>query len=156
MIGISENFPKIIHRAEIFKTRQTVTEIQNTTNIVFNAVNNLVDTSKYTLDYIETKVVHNYKESVTVGENYDKDATYINGMITELSATSQELLASTKVVAEAINQISQANNEGVEGMSEITNEVVKVKELANEVTSQVSYVKQSVDNLKGIVSRFSV
>lgn len=28
MIGISKNFPKIIHRSEIFKTKQSATEIQ--------------------------------------------------------------------------------------------------------------------------------
>lgn len=135
-------------------SNKTVKEIQNTINIVFEAVNNLADASKRTLDYIETKVVKNYQESLLVGENYDKDAVYVNGLVTELSATSEELLASIRTVSEAINEISKANTEGAEGTNNIAEKVSKIRDKANEVEVEINHVKESADSLKGLVSKF--
>ena len=91
------------------ESKQTVNEMQNTVSAIFEAVNNLTGTSSQTLDYIETKVVDSYKESVTVGENYDKDAAYIKKLVTDLSTTSKELFKSIKTVSESISEISKAN-----------------------------------------------
>ncbi|WP_088186105.1 methyl-accepting chemotaxis protein [Desulfosporosinus sp. FKA] len=138
------------------KSKATVDEIQITTDIVFDAVKNLADASKRTLEYIETKVVDSYKESVKVGENYGKDAFYINEFATDLSATSEELLASIKTVSEAMNEITTASNEGAEGTANVADKVTKIKEKADEVEGEMTTIKQSADYLKDLVSKFAV
>ncbi|WP_368488922.1 hypothetical protein [Clostridium sp. BJN0013] len=45
--------------------------------VYLKAVDNFVAIANSTLEYIETKVMNSYKESVSIGENYDKDAMYI-------------------------------------------------------------------------------
>lgn len=138
------------------KSEKAVKEIQSTINIVFEAVKKLSDASKYTLDYIETKVVKSFEDSISVSENYGKDAEYINSLVADLSATSEELLASIKTVVEAIDGISKANSEEASGTSDIAEKVLGIKDKANEVKAQTVQVKVSVDNLRDIVSRFKV
>lgn len=137
-------------------SKSTVEEIKKTVKIVFEAVNTLAETSKQILVYIETKVVDGYKESVHVGENYEHDAEYIDGFVTDLSATSEELLASMKAIAETIGEISQASNEGATGTSDIADKVSTITDRANEIKMEIYHVKQSSDNLKNIVSKFIV
>lgn len=135
---------------------KTVKEIQNTINEVFIAVESLSDASKTTLDYIETKVVKSYKESVLVGENYDKDAEYVNDLVVSLSVTSEELLSSIKTVTQSMGGISDANTEGVNGINEIADRVLEIANRSNEVKTQTNNVSKSAEYLKDIVSKFNV
>lgn len=137
-------------------SKRTVGEIQTTVKEVHEAVQNLVETSKYTLSYIDTKVVEGYKEFVAVGENYDKDALYVNNLVIDLSATSQELLASIRTVGEAIAEIAKANNSGAEETNMISQKIAGIMERAGEISSQVDQLKLSVDKLNNMVSRFKV
>lgn len=148
---VSEEIRKLAENS-----KNTVKEIQTTLNTIFEAVGNLADTAKHALEYIETNVVESYKESVLVGENYDKDALYINNWATDLSATSQQLLASIKTVAETIDGISKASSDGSEGTSYIADEIIKIKDKANGIKNDTEQVQQSADHLKSLVVRFKV
>lgn len=137
-------------------SKTTVSEIQKTVAEVYEAVQNLVEISKYTLSYIDSTVMDSYREFVSVGENYDKDAAYINNLVLDLSATSQELLASIRTVGEAINDIARANNTGAEETGKITQKISGIREKAGVINLQVDHVTQSVEKLKNMVSRFIV
>ncbi len=137
-------------------SEETVKEIQTTITIVFTAVENLSEASKRTLDYIETKVVKSYEDSVLVGESYDKDAVYVNGLVSDLSATSEELLATIRTVVESIDEISKANSEGSNGTNDIAEKISKIKDRAEEIKNETNHVKESSDHLKNIVSKFKV
>ena len=135
-------------------SKSTVTEIQSTINNVFEAVDNLTAISKDTLSYIETKVVESYKESVNVGDNYDKDASFVKALVGDLSNTSKDLFTSIKTVTEAINEISKASNEGAEGANNIAEKVLLIKNIAGEVSNQSLNLKQSIDKLESLVNKF--
>lgn len=137
-------------------SKTAVNQIQNTINIVFEAVNTLVDASRQTLNYIETKVMDSYKESVSVGESYGEDATYVNEFMTELSATTEEALASVKIVSESINEISKATCEGAEGTNNVADKTTKISDRAIEINKEMNKIKQSSDKLEIIVSKFIV
>ena len=137
-------------------SENTVNEIHSTIQVVFEAVNNLTNISKETLHYIETKVVDSYKESVTVGESYDNDAIYVNNLVSDLSATSEQLLAAIKNVAESIDDISKANSQGAKDTSDIAHKVLRIKQRSDEVRSETDNVKQSTEHLKELVSKFNI
>lgn len=140
--------------AESSKT--TVNEIQSTVNVVYGAVNNLAQASRDTLKYIETKVVDSFKDTVLIGDSYDSDAGYINELVTDLSATVEEVLASVKTVNDSINDISKANNEGAKGTSEVAAKVLSIKNRADDVKVKVNQINESTENLKDIISKFSL
>ena len=130
--------------------------MQETIKIVFEAVNSLVDTSKQTLHFIDTEVVKGYQELIRTGENYDKDSIFVKNLVSDLSATSEELFASIKTVSEAINDIANSSSEGAAGTSDITNRITKIATKANEVKVESDSIKQSADKLKDHVSKFKV
>ena len=138
------------------ESNNTVSEIQNTTKLVFEAVKSLAETSKQTLAFIDKEVVKGYGELVQTGENYGKDAMFIESLVTELSTTSEELLASIQSVAESMNSIAQASNEGAIGTSNIADQVSQISLRANEVKSEAAIIKRSADNLKEHVLKFVV
>lgn len=138
------------------ESKKAVNDIQETVGIVFESVNNLVNISKETLNYIETKVIASYKESVNVGESYGEDAIYVSGLVTDLSATSEELLASVKTVSESIKEISVASSEGANGTNDITQKVSNIRDRASDVKAQTHNIKESMENLKGLVLKFKV
>ncbi|PJI06772.1 MULTISPECIES: methyl-accepting chemotaxis protein [Clostridium] len=138
------------------ESKRAVSDIQETVDIVFEAVSNLVNISKETLNYIETKVIASYKESVNVGESYGKDAIYVSGLVTDLSATSEELLASAKTVSESIKEISAASSDGASGINDITQKVSNIRGRADDVKAQTRNIKESMENLKGLVLKFKV
>lgn len=137
-------------------SKSTVKEIQDTLSIIFEIVNNLTGSSKQTLEYIETKVVDSYKESVLVAENYNRDAQLIDDWATELSATSEELLASIKTVSEVIAEIAKATEAGSEGTTHIANIVSNIKDKANSIKQETDNVKLSADNLYDLVKNFKI
>jgi methyl-accepting chemotaxis protein len=137
-------------------SKSTVIEIQDTLGIILEAVENLSGSSRRTLEYVETKVMDSYKESVLVGENYNQDAQSINDWAIELSATSQELLASIKTVSEGIVEISKATEAGSEGTMHIADKVSNIKDKANKIKSETDHVKASADNLHDLVKKFKV
>lgn len=138
------------------QSKETVDEIQHTILVIFEAVNNLKDTSTQTLEYIETKVVDSYKETIKVGETYDSDASYIHNFVEDLNSISKELSVSMKTVSESINEISKANTEGAIGASSIAGKVSQIKDRANQVKDETQNVKQSASNLKENISKFKI
>lgn len=152
--GFSVVADEIRKLAESSKT--TVNEIQNTIKIVFEAVNSLAENSKRTLEYIDTHAVDGYGKLVRTGEDYNKDSVFIEELVTDLSATSEELLASVKNVADAMDEISRANNEGAAGTSEIAEKITNITIKANEVKFESELIQQSADKLKVIVSQFTI
>ena len=148
---VADQIRKLAENSQI-----TANEIQGTVDTIFKNVNDLTEVSREALEYIETKVVDSYKDSVIVGENYDKDAIYVNSLVTDLSATSEELLASMKTVTELINDISRTSNEGAEGTGDIVDKVLKIRERATDVRIQTDSVKQSSEQLKNLISKFNI
>ena len=148
---VAEEIRKLAESSEV-----TVKEMHDTIKIVFEAVNSLVDTSKQSLEFIDSQVVKGYSELVQTGQNYDNDSIYIKNLVTDLSTTSEELFASIKTVSEAMNDIANASNEGAAGATDITDRISKITIQANDVKAESDSIKQSSDKLKDHVSKFKV
>lgn len=137
-------------------SRKTVNEIQNTTSGVLVAVNSLADASKQALAFIDTQVVEGYQELFSTGQNYEKDSILIEGMVADLSATSEQLFASIKTVSTVMNEISKASNEGAESTSHIANKISAINDKSQGVKTETDHVKQSAEKLRDIISSFKV
>lgn len=74
MIGISENFPKIVHRSEIFKTKQTITEIQKKIVQTLQEINQ----KTYCFEEITYPTIPNCKIIFEAGLAEDKIFNYID------------------------------------------------------------------------------
>lgn len=137
-------------------SKNTVNEIQNVTKIVVSSVGNLSESSANVLEFIDKQVLKDYESMLKISEQYNMDAEFVDNLVTDFSATSQELTASIQEMANVIEEIAVAANQGAEGTTNIAQKSITVVEKSAEVMRQADLSKESSDNLIRMVSRFRV
>lgn len=137
-------------------SKDTVVEIQSITKKVSEAVQNLSIHSNELLKFMSTDVNQDYQTLIEVANQYNDDARFVDGMVTDFSATSEELLASIHDVIGSIDAVAIAAQEGAEGTTDIANRNVNINTRAYEILSQVGKSKLSAEKLSENVSIFKV
>ncbi len=152
--GFSVVADEIRRLAEQSKTM--VEQIQGVTNKVRNAVDNLSDHADVLLDFVSKDIFDSIKVFSETAESYNEDATYVDGLITDFSATSEELLASIQNVIIAVNQVSKAAIEGAAGTSDIAGKIGNVNSMSGEAKLQIETANQSSLRLKKEITHFKI
>lgn len=138
------------------ESRKTASEIQNITQIVVGSVDNLSDSARDVLGFIDKQVIKDYEMLVKTGVQYSEDAETVDELVSEFSAISQQLLASIHNMLRAIGEITAATNEGAEGTTNIATKAVSVASLAEEVIGRADTARASSERLIEMVSKFKV
>lgn len=137
-------------------SRETVTEIQGVTGAVVQAVSNLVEAAESMLGFMDSQVKKDYDAMQETGERYSEDARYIEELVTDFSATSEELLASIQSMLTAISETSSATNEGAEGAGAIAAGAEQIIGRSGSIVAEMEEIKLSSAQLLSAVSRFKV
>ncbi|MCR4436584.1 MAG: methyl-accepting chemotaxis protein [Clostridiales bacterium] len=137
-------------------SKKTATEIQDITKAVIGSVENLSSNSNSLLVFMTNDVGRDYQSMMNAVEQYEKDAEYMDDLVADFSATSEELAASMENMVKAINEITSAANEGAEGTASIAQKSTVIVEKADEVMRQADHSRESADKLIHLVSRFKV
>jgi methyl-accepting chemotaxis protein len=145
---------EIRHLAE--DSKNTVTEIQEITERIVLAVQHLTGSASEILQYIESHVLKDYDYLVSVGEDSHDNAVALNDIISEFSATSQELLASMQNVAHAMTEIATATSESAHGATEIAHEASEIAEMSIRVNTLAENARLKATRLKETVAQFTV
>jgi methyl-accepting chemotaxis protein len=133
-----------------------VSEIQQVTDSVVGAVENLAGNSKEMLDFINEKVINDYGIMVKTGEKYKEDAANISEMTMDLSATSEELLASIQSIVKSIAGISKANMDSAKGTQNIVEKNESAMKSSNLVSKKTEEIKEGAIHLVEVVNVFEV
>ena len=137
-------------------SKSTVNQIQEVTKQVVDSVENLKHSSEQALIFIESQVIKDYDSLVHTGEQYYEDAEYVSTMVTDFSATSEELAASIQNMIKIINEISIANNEAASGTQNIALKSSSIFEKAKSISDMASSTKDSLEMLLKMSSEFEV
>lgn len=137
-------------------SKAAVSEIQKVTNIVLSSVDKLNTSSQNMLDFISSQVIKDYEVLVDTGEQYSSDAKKVSDIITDFSATAQELTASIENVTRSINSISEVVNETAAGTQSIADKNIIINDGSEELLKQTEAVKESAYKLKSAVAKFKV
>lgn len=138
------------------QSKQAVTKIQNVTEEVTAAVENLAQDAKRLLEFLATDVAASYDMFDGVAEAYNQDAEEIDALISDFSATSQELLASIDGVLDAMDEIANATNEGAQGTTDIAQKTLDVKSRTEEVSGEVDKCDNTAKRLNEEISVFVI
>lgn len=138
------------------KSKNTVTEIQNITKKVIISVNDLSSSSNELLNFVSEDVQSDYNTMLNVASEYSNDAEFVNNLVLEFSSTSEELLASLQEVANTIEHVSIASNEGAEGAIDIAQKVISVTEKSTKIIEAVKKSKESAELLNQSISKFKI
>ncbi len=137
-------------------SKSTVTKIQEITKVVVNSVRNLTVEAENALKFIATDVGRDYSNMLKTADEYVNDAQFMNDLVTDFSATSEELLASMQNMMKAIGEVTTAANEGAIGTTNIASGSSSVAISASEVLKESEVSKECTVRLKEMVSQFKV
>jgi methyl-accepting chemotaxis protein len=137
-------------------SKQTVNEIKEVTEMIIESVQILSESAEQVLGFLEEKVVKDYDMLAAAGEQYNNDAQLLNEMVSNLSATTEQLYASIQAMAKAINDVAVASEEGASETSDLANEAAVIVERTNEVLKKTNDVNRSAERLLEQVSVFKV
>lgn len=137
-------------------SKNAVSEIQRVTREVVDAVDNLSDNSKQIMDYIDTTVRADYGEMLKTGDQYNDDAVFMNDLISDFSATAEELTASVEGILKAMDDVTKTVNEGAEGTQNIAEKTAAVVNKVFEVKNQMAISNTSAQKLKEVIGKFKV
>lgn len=140
--------------AEISK--ESATQIQVVTGTVVNSVNNLQESALELLEYLKERVVPDYLKLVKTGEQYNSDSEKFDELVSELSETSEHLLASIYDISTALNEVSNATNEGANGIVNIAMKTGDIVKLSNNVIELSNKSKESTDKFVEMVAKFKI
>ena len=138
------------------QSRETVLRIQGVTDNVTNAVNNLSQSAKKLLEFVSTNVADTYADFLQVGEQYSTDAEFIAGLVTDFSATAQQLSATVERIKDSVEEIEKAADEGAQGTTDIATRTTNIAQKSYNVRELVENTKESAEKLTAEISRFKV
>lgn len=138
------------------QSKQAVSKIQSVTEEVTVAVANLSQDAERLLEFVATDVAASYDMFDGVAEAYSKDAEKIDSLISDFSATSEELLASIDSVLEAMDEIANATNEGAQGTTNIAAKAADVKCRTDEVSGEVDKCDNTAKRLNEEIAVFII
>lgn len=137
-------------------SKNITTEIQEVTKIVVSSVENLKQNSENMLDFIDSTVIKDYTSMVNTGEQYYKDADYVENLVNDFSRKAQEVHSSLSIMLNIISEISTANSEMANGTGNIANKSSIILQTANDVITVANETNQISDQLKNIISNFKI
>ncbi|MCL2718378.1 MAG: methyl-accepting chemotaxis protein [Lachnospiraceae bacterium] len=137
-------------------SKNTVTQIQAITKVVMSAVNALATSSSNLLNFVSQDVMKDYNDMLTAADSYTNDAIYISDMTSDLSATSEELLASVQVLMRAINEVSSAAQEGARTTSVVAEQTTDISMNAQTIVGNMKETSNIAHELSESVGKFQL
>ena len=138
------------------QSKAAVVHIQDVTKNVVESVTNLEDGAKKLLEFVGTDVVDSFAGFSDMADSYSNDAGSIDALVTDFSASSEQLLASINGVMDAIGEVSKAATEGATGTNDIAEKTGVVVEKAAEIKEKAEAAHHAADKLQQNVEHFIV
>lgn len=137
-------------------SKNAVTQIETITNDISLTVEEIVESSKKLLDFMDSKVIKDYNVLVSISEQYDTDANVIEDIVNEIKNSTAQLSESIAYMRKAIDEVTTASQEGSKGSSEIAEKSTSIYHKTNEVLEQANISKEIADHLYELVQFFQV
>lgn len=138
------------------QSTQAVQEIQDMANLVTRSVGNLIECSQSVLEFINTSVISAYSDLVETGDQYYKDANYVDELVAALNHTTEQVLESVNEMNKVTAEISEMTRQGAEGSTMIADDTTAIAESSSDISSLSSSTGESSRHLREFVGKFKV
>ena len=98
-------------------SRETANRIQEINEVVIQAVHNLSGSSADMANYMNESILPGFRNFVDSGVQYKNAATYVENVMNEFKAQTDDLKIEVDQIANSINTITLAIEDGVEGVT---------------------------------------
>jgi methyl-accepting chemotaxis protein len=138
------------------ESKVAVNQIQQVTQEVISSVEGLADGSRTFMDFLDTTVLTDYQRMLKIGESYNDDAVFVDNLVSEFSASSEELTASIQAIIQAISEVTQTVNDGAAGTQVIADKGSQIVGMVGDVRDEMRIGSNSTQKLKETVAKFKV
>lgn len=136
-------------------SKDTVSKIKTVTDRILVAVENLVATSKEMLNFVDGRVIKDYKMISITSEKYSDDATLFSSMTSSFYERSERVEKSMQTFLELVREINAISSESTIATTEIaaSTEVMvgKYSGIMNAVTEAGRSTNKLLKTLDGFV-----
>jgi methyl-accepting chemotaxis protein len=137
-------------------SKNAVSQIDEISNDISIAVEQIVEDSKLLLDFVDTKVIKDYSILVNTSEQYNADADIIEEMVTDIKRSANQLNESINYIRQAVEEVTTATTEGSKGSSEIAEKSGSIYTKTNEFLEHSKSNKSIAEHLNELVKFFQV
>ncbi len=134
---------------------ETAGRIQEVNQVVTSAVHNLSRHSQDMADYLNGTILMEFQEFVRSGRQYKEDADYVKDMIDAFSSRTDRLRNSMSEIADSIESITKAIDEGAEGINGVAGSTRNLVNDLADITGRMDTNREIVDDLKEQMGVFS-
>ncbi|HEY8891751.1 MAG TPA: methyl-accepting chemotaxis protein [Clostridium sp.] len=138
------------------ESKNTVFKIQDITTKVTKSVMDLSISSNKLLEFVSKGVYTDYRKMLTVADAYSTDSHFVDGLVSDFSATSEQLLASIQEIITVVDTVAQASNQGAKGTTDIAQKIGDITLGSDEVLKWTLKSNESSDRLKDVISKFKL
>lgn len=138
------------------QSKAAVAHIQEVTGNVTAAVENLANDAERLLEFVGNDVVESLGGFAEMANSYNSDAANVDSLVTDFSASSEQLLASINGVMDAISDVGKTATEGATGTTDIAEKVGNVVQEAEAIKQKAETTYHSAEKLQKNVERFIV
>ena len=135
-------------------SRNTANSIQQISNDVISAVENLSHISDKFIDFITNEVLEDYDKFVEASIEYLKDADTMEDMMNSFTDCSTVLKSTTSVVNQRINEISSAIDNETSKVSTLTDTIKGLAGNMNEIQDYTAINDEVSNDLKKEILKF--
>lgn len=137
-------------------SRDSANKIQEVTQGIIEAVNNLSQSSEEILSFVDRQVIKDYKSLVEIAKQYSDDSNYVYKMSSDLNSSSDKMSMMIQSIVNSITEISKATEESTVGSINIAEKSSMILDESDKVLKVADISKENSDSLVEIVSKFIV
>ena len=134
-------------------SHETVGEIQEVTQGITKVVEQLVNNTSSLIDFLENKVIKDYEMMVDAVNHYKEDGSSLNNIISDLSATSEELSATINQMSNSMKDISITVEESTTATTNIAKMNMNIVEAIDNINTIMQKNEEVSKKLNRIVSQ---
>ncbi|NLP44713.1 MAG: methyl-accepting chemotaxis protein [Peptococcaceae bacterium] len=138
------------------QSAETVTGIQALTAKVEQAFDRLCQNSTEILQFVDDKVIADYKTMVQTGKQYASDADLIGNIVENYASTSEQMLATVEQVNSSLEAVADSINEATDNTEKIVANIEETAKAMEEVARVAQNQAELAQDLANLVQRFKV
>jgi len=127
---------------------ETANRIQKINAVVTEAVHNLADHSNDLVNYMNENILPEFERFVQSGEEYKRNATYIQETMGEFAKKTDNLQSTIESIAESIAFITNSIDEGVSGVNNTAESTQTLLEDMSRISRKMDDNQAIASNLK--------
>jgi len=138
------------------QSTETVSNIQEVTVRVEKAFQNLSGNANEVLEYIESQVKPDYELLIKVGQQYGEDASFYNGLSTDIMISMDTVTETISGVKSAIENVSAIAEESSASSQEILESINETNAAIHEVARAAQSQAELAEKLNEMIRKFKI